>query len=207
MNDHALEDRMHALIQSKVGCFLPAGKIEYMTARDSWHDVEDGYKEIVTNELISRVGVGMGRHKDGFIAKKDGAIGVWIEKEFVSVSSDVEDIVIDVYGSMDKASRSENLIAEAAFATIQLQGAHPEAQFHVTEGRDTWSTGGGRVCMSVFIPEGVQKKKAIVDAFYEAELPNLDVGVVKQVFGDAYEELSAYFIAKTPEDTLKPKGV
>lgn len=199
MIDDALEDRMHALIQSKVPSFLPAGNIDYMTSRDDWTDICEGYEDIVTADLISRLTSGAGKYdKEGFAARKNGEFGVWIEKEYVSASSDFEDIVIDVHGKIEDAPTSEMLIAQAAFAAIQLQGSYPEAQFHVIEGRDTWSTGGGRVCLSVFIPEGVTDKQSIIQAYYDAELPKLDGGIVKQVFGDAYDGLAAYFRSKAP---------
>jgi hypothetical protein len=199
MTDDALEDRMHAVIQSKVPIFLPAGNIEYMTNRDDWTDINRDYKDIVTDDLIARLTNGAGKHaKEGFAARKNGQFGVWIEKEYVSATSDFEDIVQDVYGKVEDAPTSEMLIAQAAFAAIQLQGSYPEAQFHVIEGRDTWSTGGGRVCLSVFIPEGVTDKQSIISAYYDAELPKLDVGIVKQVFGEAYDDLAAYFTAKAP---------
>lgn len=208
MVDEALEDRMHALIQSKVPIFLPAGNIEYMTNRDDWSDINTDYKDVVTEDLIGRLSQGAGKHAtEGFAARKDGEFGIWIEKEYVSVSSDFEDIVVDVHGKMDDAPTSEMLIAQAAFAAIQLQRSYPEAKFHVIEGRDTWSTGGGRVCLSVFIPEGVSDKQSIISAYYDAELPKLDVGIVKQVFGDSYDELAAYFTSKAPVDqaNLKPR--
>jgi len=206
MVNEALEDRMHALIHSKVPVFLPAGNIEYMTARDEWTEVNDGYKGFVTEDLVNSLVKGAGKHsQEGFIARKDGVLGIWIEKEYVSASSDFEDIVLNVHGTMEDAPSSEVLIAQAAFAAIQLQGNYPEAKFQVIEGRDTWSTGGGRVCLAVFIPEDVADKQSIISRFYDAELPKLDVGVVKQVFGDTYDELSGYFISKTPVDQAKIK--
>lgn len=206
MLDEALEDRMHALIHSKVPVFLPAGNIEYMTARDEWTEVNDTYQDVVTQDLVDRLATGAGKHShEGFVARKDGVVGIWIEKEYVSASSDFEDIVLDVYGTMDGAPSSQVLIAQAAFAAIQLQGSYPEATFQVIEGRDTWSTGGGRVCLAVFIPENVADKQSIISRFYDAELPKLDVGIVKQVFGSSYDELADYFSSKTPVDEAKIK--
>jgi hypothetical protein len=206
MVDEALEDRMHALIQSKVSNFLPAGIIEYMTGRDDWTDINKTYEDVVTEDLIGRLSNGAGKHaKEGFAARKNGEFGIWIEQEYVSASSDFEDIVEEVHGKMEDAPTSEVLIAQAAFAAIQLQNSYPEANFYVIEGRDTWSTGGGRVCLSVFIPESVPDKQSIISAYYEAELPKLDVGIVKQVFGEAYNELATYFTSKAPVQQAVPK--
>jgi hypothetical protein len=204
--DEATEDRMHALIKAKVPVFLPAGNIEYMTDRNDWSEVNDTYEGVVTEDLIARLRKGAGKYDgEGFAARKDGQIGIWIEKEYVSVSSDFSDIVEDVYESIEKAPTSEMLIAQAALAAIELQVTFPEAKFHVIEGRDTWSTGGGRVCLAVFIPEAVVDKASIIEGYYEMELPKLDVGIVKQAFGEIYNDVAEYFVSKTPVQQLGMK--
>lgn len=206
MVDEAIEDRMHALIQAKVPVFLPAGNIDYMTDRDDWKEVNETFEDVVTRDLVARLHQGAGKYKgEGFVARKDGEVGIWIEQEYITASSDLEFIVADVHGSVDQAPPSEMVIAQAAFAAIELQSRFSEAKFHVIEGRDTWSTGGGRVCLSVFIPEAVEDKASIIKAYHDMELPKLDVGIVKQVFGEVYNDLAEYFVAKTPVEQMAMK--
>lgn len=189
------EARIHALIHSKIPSFLPAGNIDYMTSREDWSEVNPGYKPIITPELIAKF-----HDKDeameGFLARKSGAIGQWIESEFCTVNRDGLEETLEAWDDGDFAPQSEQVIAMAAFAAIQLQAAYPEASFHVMEGTDAWNN---RVCLSVFIPEDVANKGEIRSALHQAKLPKLDGGIVKQVFGDAYDEVSRYFAVDTPK--------
>ncbi len=196
MSDAAIkaEADIHALIHSKISIFLPTGNLEYLTGRDDWADINTGHGATVTQELIDKLRRAGSNRQDGFIARKNGHLGQWVEMEYASLNRDNASELEEIYTD-EPAPTSTDLIARAAWAATMLQHQWPDANFHVIEGHDTWN---GRVCLGVFLPEDIGNRAEIIDSFYATELPKLDLGVVKQLYGGTYDEVDSYFAALNP---------
>jgi hypothetical protein len=199
MSDEAVEveTKIHALIHSEIDVFLPSGALDLMTSRDDWSDVEADYEKVVTPELASKFETtrnGNSNRQEGFLVTRNGEIGQWVELEFTSTNRDHADDLAESWGDETPPS-SIDLIARAAWAATLLQHSWPQASFHVVEGSQAW---GGRVSLGVFLPEGIDNRAEVIDALYQAKLPKLDIGIVKQVYGKSYEAVNDYFTTQEP---------
>lgn len=195
MTQEAIEAEapIHALIREKMSVFSLPSELDLMTAREDWEDVEEDYADVVTPELIAKFG-GEESGGEGFLATLNGKIGQWVEMEYASTHRDDSLTLDEAYNGEVPPSPTE-LIARAAWAAILLQQSYPEASFRVSEGSHAW---GGRVSFGAFLPEGIPNREEIIDTFYKTELPKLDISIVKQLYGDAYDKVNDYFDSISP---------
>ncbi len=192
MNITERETEIHQIFKAQLNCFYDVNNVKLLTSREDWSDVTDDEAEkIVTPELIERLK--FSGDEEGYICKKDGKIGVWLELEFPTCHSDEhEGTLSDVFGDAEIPTTPQQIV-QCGLDAIWLQHQHPEAEFFVTEGSGNWSN---RVCLCAFIPENVENREQIFKDFNYQSRTKVGPDVVRQVFGDKLNELTSYFEAR-----------